>query len=85
MSKNWDSWVWIKWKANAPKDAWKKWEGNKNVKGAWSTMGEWDCMLWLNAEDADALENFVWNDLRNNEWVADTKSNWAKQWWSSAA
>jgi hypothetical protein len=78
---NWQAWVQIKWKSGTPSTAWEAWQGNDTVKAAWSTLGEWDSTLWLNVSTPDELEEFVWKHIRKNEWVADTKTSWAKQWW----
>lgn len=36
----WGAWVWIKWKAGTPEDAWSSWKNIKEIKEAWSTTGE---------------------------------------------
>lgn len=77
----WQAWVWIKWKPGTSATAWEGWKNNPKIKGAWSTLGQWDCALWLNVTSPDELETFVWKTLRSNEWVQDTQTSWAKQWW----
>lgn len=77
----WQAWVWVKWKAGTPTTAWEKWHGNPTIAQAWSTQGDWDCCLWLNASDHDKLEEFVWKQVRANEWVDQTRVMWAKKWW----
>ena len=79
--KKWQAWVWIKWKAQAPSNAWETWKDNEQIKGAWSTMGEWDSCFWIDAEGPAELEQFVWKNIRSNEWVAQTNTTWAKRWW----
>ena len=40
----------------------------KRVEGskwAWSTMGEWDLTLWVDADGPDALEKFVSKKLKD--------------------
>lgn len=82
MSKsNWQAWVWVKWKPGTPTNAWESWKGNQQIKSAWSTLGDWDSVLWVDASTPDQLEEFVWKTIRKNEWVADTMTSWAKQWW----
>lgn len=81
MNENWNPWVWIKWKAGTPTSAWEAWQGNDKIHKAWTAQGEWDCCLWLNVKDHDDLEQFVWKNIRNNEWVASTWTMWAKPWW----
>jgi len=82
MSKEqWHSWVWIKWKPGTSTTAWEGWKNNASIKGAWSTLGEWDCCLWVNVSGPDELEEFVWKHIRTNQWVQDTKTTWAKKWW----
>ena len=81
MSKNtWQAWVHVKWKPGTPSTAWEGWKGNPKVRGAWSTLGEWDCLLWLNVGTPDELEEFVWKEIRRSEWVERTQTSWAKQW-----
>jgi hypothetical protein len=79
--KNWHSWVWVRWKPGAPSNEWEKWKAEPSVKSAWSTLGEWDCVLWLNASGPDQVEEFVWKHLRKNQWVEATNTTFAKQWW----
>ena len=31
----------------------------------------------------DELEKFVWKEVRNNKWVENTDTVWAKNWWSN--
>lgn len=81
MDNKWQAWVWIKWTQNAPSNAWETWKDNEQIKGAWSTMGEWDSVFWIDAEGPAELEQFVWKNVRSNEWVAQTNTTWAKQWW----
>ena len=78
---NWYPWVWVKWKQGTNTTAWEGWQGNPRIKSAWSTQGDWDCVLWVDAKTPDELEDFVWNTVRGNEWVASTRTSWAKQWW----
>lgn len=80
----WQAWVWVKWKAGAPSTAWEAWQSHQQIKGAWSTLGQWDCVLWLDAKTPDELEEFVWKNIRKNEWVQDTNTTWAKEWWTRA-
>lgn len=82
---NWQAWVNIKWKPGTPADAWSKWQENKWVKGIWSTTGDWDCSIWLDVKTPDELEQFVWKEVRSNQWVDQTQTSWAKQWWDSRA
>lgn len=78
---NWQAWVSIKWKSGTPLDAWKGWEKNKLIKGAWTTTGDWDCSLWVNCHTPGQLEHFVWDIVRANQWVSATETHWVKQWW----
>lgn len=77
----WQAWVWIKWKPGASGTAWETWKGHPQIGAAWSTLGAWDCVLAVKADTPEALEDFVWRTLRKNEWVQDTNTTWAKQWW----
>ena len=77
----WNAWIWIKWKAGTPTNAWEGWQGHPKITSAWSTQGSWDCCLWVTASNHEELESFVWKEIRSNTWVMDTKTEWAKQWW----
>ena len=77
----WTPWVWIKWKPGTSATAWEAWQKNDRIESAWSTHGDWDCVLMVKAQTPEELEEFVWKTLRKNEWVADTRTNWAKRWW----
>ena len=79
--KDWQTWVWVKWKPGTPATNWENWKNNSKVKGAWSTQGEWDSVFWLESTNPDEIEDFVWNDLRSNEWVEHTFTSLAKKWW----
>lgn len=68
--RNWTDWNWL--------SDWKE------VKSAWSTMGDWDMVMWVQADSPEALEQFVMNRLRSNEWVADTKTTWWHNVWEVA-
>ncbi len=79
----WQAWVNVKWKPGTPDAAWQNWKTNKAVKGVWSTTGNWDCSIWLDVSTPDELEQFVWKDVRGNQWVDNTETHWAKQWWDA--
>jgi hypothetical protein len=78
---HWGAWVWVKWKVGAPDDAWAQWKHSKAIKEAWSTPGEWDCALWVDLDTPDAIETFVWKEIRGNKWVEATDTQWAKKIW----
>jgi hypothetical protein len=79
----WQAWVNVKWKPGTPETAWQNWKDSKWVRGVWSTTGDWDCSIWLDVSTPDELENFVWKEVRGNNWVEATETRWAKQWWES--
>jgi len=79
--KDWSAWVWVKWKAGTPNGAWKEWSKKKKIKEAWTTTGDWDCKLWIDAQDPDELEEIVWKTVRGNKWVDKTDTQWVKKWW----
>jgi len=80
-SKNWQAWVWVKWKPGTPAAAWESWKNNSQIASAWSTLGEWDCVLAVNVTEPDGLEEFVWKTLRSNQWVESTQTSFVKKWW----
>ena len=63
---HWGAWVWIKWKAGAPEDAWNQWKNVKEIKEAWSTTGAWDCALWIGVDNPEEVEKLVWKEIRGN-------------------
>lgn len=69
-------WVWVKWKAGAPQNAWKHWP-EKGWKWGWDCTGQWDCLLWVPADTPEAADSFVWSVIRKNEWVEATETAWA--------
>ena len=77
----WGAWVWVKWKAGAPEDALASWQNVKEIKEAWSTTGQWDCALWIDASTPDAIEKIVWKEIRGHKWVEATDTHWAKKCW----
>jgi len=78
---HWGAWVWVKWKAGAPEDAWSAWKNVKEIKEAWSTTGEWDCALWVGLDNPEAVERLVWKEIRSSKWVEKTGTYWAKKYW----
>ena len=81
IAHNWGAWIWVKWKPGAPENVWKNWKKLKKIKHAWSTSGQWDCALWIDIDDPDDVERFVWKEIRNNKWVEKTETHWSKIWW----
>jgi hypothetical protein len=79
--KGWQTWVWVKWKAGTPSNAWEGWKQNKLIENAWSTIGDWDCVLCLTTANPDDVEQFVWSELRRNQWVDATHTTFTKRWW----
>jgi hypothetical protein len=84
-SRDWQGWINVRWKPGAPKDAWKAWQKDTRVKGAWSTPGDWDATFWIDVKTPDEMEDWVWTKLRKNKWVEATESHWAKKWFWNAA
>jgi DNA-binding Lrp family transcriptional regulator len=84
---DWNAQVWVKWNGEFPHrwthDKWNWLSEWKEVKQAWSTMGEWDTCLVIDAKTPEELESFVWKKLRSNNWVKDTRSIWAREVWKS--
>ena len=81
VEPKWGAWVWIKWKAGAPEDAWSEWKDLPEITQAWSTPGEWDCALWIDISDLNEVEKLVWKEIRTNKWVEKTDTHWSKKWW----
>ncbi len=90
MSSKWQAQIYVKWNKNWSKE-WaqnKTWEWLKEwpeVKTAWSTMGDWDMVLWVDVSNPDAAEQFVSEKLWSKSWVEKTETHWARQVWNKAA
>ena len=90
MTNKWHAQVYVKWNKNWPKE-WAKaqsWDWLKEwpeVKTAWSTMGDWDCVFWVDTDSPEKLEEFVCSKLWAKDWVEKTETHWARQVWSKAA
>ena len=78
---HWGALVWVKIKLGAPQDCISDWKNIKEVKDVWVMSGEWDCVLWLEISDPDAIEKFVWREIRGNKWVEKTDTHWARKAW----
>jgi len=78
---NWGAWVWIRWKPGTPAQPWKAWMKQKQVKEAWTTTGDWDCRVSVDAHNPDELEKIVWDTIRSNQWVDKTETQWVKKCW----
>ena len=85
---NWQATVYLKWnkewsKQWAQKKSWDWLKDWKEVSSAWSTMGDWDMVLWVNVETPEQLEKFVSEKLWSQKWVEATESHWARQVWAA--
>ncbi|MBC7692186.1 MAG: hypothetical protein H7222_10485 [Methylotenera sp.] len=85
MKNQWQAWIHVKWKAGAPSTAWESWKTSSAIRGVWSTTGQWDCSIWLDVKTPDELEDFVWKQIRGNQWVEQTETTWAKQWFEAGS
>jgi len=90
-NKNCQAHVYLKWNRNWPKN-WsqnKSWDWMKEwpeVKSAWSCMGEWDMVLWVETDSTESLEDFISSKVWEKDWVDKTETHWARQmWWNQAA
>ncbi len=86
---NWQATVYVKWnkewsKQWAQKKSWDWLKDWKEVSSAWSTMGDWDMVLWVDVSSPEDLEKFVSEKLWSQKWVESTESHWARQVWSAA-
>lgn len=89
-SSEWQAQVYVKWNKKWP-SKWaeaQSWDWLKDwpeVKTAWSSMGEWDMVLWVEASNPAGLEKFVCEKLWGNDWVEKTETHWAREVWQRAA
>jgi DNA-binding Lrp family transcriptional regulator len=84
MSGKWTAQVQVKWNKDAPAtENWDWLQEWSEVKGAWSTMGEWDMVLWVDVSTPAELENFVHQKLWAKNRVDNTKSIWTKEVWAA--
>ena len=81
---DWKAHVWVKWDKGYKNGDWSWVEKLPNVDRAWTTMGDWDCCLEVDIDKPGDLENFVWKNLKQNDWVSDTHSTWSKEVWGRA-
>jgi len=82
----WSAHVWVRWNKNWNwQDKWEWAEKWPEVKAAWSTMGDWDACLWVEANGPDDLEKFVKENLWKENWVEKTHTTWVKDMWWKAA
>lgn len=84
---SWSAQVLLKWNPESV-STWKEWDWSAEwpeVKTAWSTMGDWDMSLWVDANTPEELEKFVCEKLRAKNWITDTKSIWWNQVWAKDA
>lgn len=82
----WTAQVWVKWNSKFPaKGGWDWLTDWKEVKSAWSTMGDWDMVFNVETKTPEELEQFVMNKLRGKDWVADTRSIWTHEVWHRGA
>ncbi len=84
---NWQAQVYVKWNRKFPKK-WakaKSWAWLKSwpeVKTAWSTMGEWDAVLIVEATSPEKIEQFVCDRVWSKNWVEKTETHWARSVWN---
>jgi hypothetical protein len=89
-NKNWQAQVYVKWNKKWPRE-WAKhgtWDWMKEwpeVKSAWTTMGEWDAILWVESTSPEGIESFVCDKVWSKDWVEKTETHWARQVWNRAA
>ncbi len=86
---NWQAAVYVKWNKQWPKKwsqkkSWDWLKDWKQVTAAWSTMGDWDMVLWVDVKSPEELEKFVCEKLWSQDWVEATESQWARQVWEAA-
>jgi DNA-binding Lrp family transcriptional regulator len=90
MSQPWQAQVFVKWNKKWP-TKWaqsKTWDWLKEwpeVKTAWSTMGEWDFVMWVEASSPEGLEKFVCEKLWSTDWIEKTETHWAREVWNKKA
>ena len=89
--KNRSAYVFIKTTKGKADDVWKQFQSWDNVIGTWVVTGDWDVIVWFDAQDLDTVHGCV-STIKNWKEVEQTSShmvynghkndNW---WWEKPA
>ena len=89
--KNRSAYVFIKTKKGTAENIWKKFQDWENVIGTWMVSGDWDVIVWFDAQDWETVHRCVksikdWNDVEHTSshmvYNGCKKDNW---WWEEPA
>jgi len=89
--KNRSAYVFIKTKKGTAEYVWKKLQDWENVIGTWMVSGDWDVIVWFDAQDWDTVHRCVkslkdWSEVEHTSshmvYNGCKKDNW---WWEEPA
>lgn len=85
------AYVFIKTKDGKASDIWQRFQSWENVIGTWIVAGEWDVIVWFDAQDWDTIHRCV-SEMKNWDEVEYTSSHWVYNgfkrdnwWWEKPA
>jgi len=89
--KNRSAYVFIKTHKGRADDVWKRFHDWDNVIGTWIVAGDWDVIVWFDAQDLESVHNCVktikdWNEVDHTSshmvYNGFKKDGW---WWEKPA
>ena len=90
--KNRSAYVFIKTKKGKAQNVWKQFQNWENIIGAWIVAGEWDVIVWFDAQDWETVHRCIetikgWNDVEwtSSHMVYNGQKNDQKWWWEKPA
>ena len=68
--QNRSAYVFIKTEKGKAEEVWKKFHTWENVIGTWIVTGEWDVIVWFDAQDLDTIHRYAaeikkWNEIEH--------------------
>ena len=84
--KNRSAYVFIKTVKGKANDVWKQFQSWDNVIGTWIVTGEWDVIVWFDAQDWDTVHRCVstikgWKDVEQTSSHMVYNGNKNDTWW----
>jgi len=83
--KNRTAYVFIKTNKSKAQEVWQRFQKWDNVIGTWVVAGEWDVIVWFDAQDMDTVHRCVntikeWNEVENTS-SHMVYNGFKKDWW----
>jgi len=76
--KNRSAYVFIKTTKGKAHDVWQRFQNWENVIGTWIVAGDWDVIVWFDAQDWDTVHRCV-SEIKNWHEVEQTSSHMASK------